>query len=58
MNDLVYHAQFWLTEGNLSLFDTSLKLNEMPFSFLDYTDPRQTLRSLEVEQPTTDRGHA
>ena len=27
MNDLIYHAQMWLTEGDLSPFDASFKLN-------------------------------
>ena len=49
MNDLVYHATMWLTEGELSPFDTSFKLNEIPFSALDYKNPREVFKGLNVE---------
>jgi Domain of unknown function (DUF6933) len=46
MNDLVAHAQMWLTEGGLSPYDTSFKLNEIPMSAIGYQSPRQAMRSL------------
>ena len=46
MNDLVYHAQMWLTEGELSPFDTSLKLNEIPMSALSCGYPREAFKAL------------
>ncbi len=51
MNDLVYHAQVWLTEGDLSPFDASYKLNDMPMSALDYRNPREAFASLDLVTP-------
>jgi hypothetical protein len=48
MNDLIYHAQMWLTEGDLSPFDASFKLNEMPMSALSYRNPRESFKSLDA----------
>src|SRR5205085_2556484 len=49
MNDLVYHAKVWLTEGELSPFDVSFKLNDIPFSSLNYAKPREAFKKLFVE---------
>ena len=46
MNDLVDEAQMRLTEYDLSPFDTSFNLNEMPMSFLDYLNPREAFKVL------------
>lgn len=46
INDLVYHATVWLTEGELSPFDVGFKLNAMPFSTLRYATPREAFRTL------------
>jgi len=43
MNDLAFHARKWLTEGELSPFDTAEKLNKMPMSLLKYQSPREAL---------------
>ena len=56
MNDLVYHATMWLVEGELSPFDTSLKLNEIPFAALHYRNPREVFKALNVEQPVSGDG--
>jgi hypothetical protein len=50
MNDLVYHATAWLAEGELSPFDVSLKLNDMPFAALDYRKPREAFQELVAER--------
>ena len=42
VNDLVYHAKMWLTVGDLSPFDTSFRLNEIPMSSLSYRNPRDS----------------
>ena len=34
MNDIIYRAQVWLTEGGLSPYDTGFKLNDIPMSAL------------------------
>jgi len=50
MNDLVFHAKIWLTEGNLSPNDAATKLNGIPFSALKYLSPREILTSLTRSQ--------
>ncbi len=54
MNDLVYHAQMWLTEGDLSPHDTSFKLNEIPMSVIGYANSREALKSLGLERNVPD----
>jgi hypothetical protein len=49
MNDLVYHAKRWLIEGELAPCDVSSKLNEMPMSAIGYANPREALKSLNLE---------
>ena len=50
MNDMIYHAQMWLTQGGLSPHDTAFKLNEMPMSALGkprgYQKPREAFKAL------------
>jgi hypothetical protein len=58
INDLVYHAKFWLVERELSLFDTSFKLNEVPMSYFDYRTPREVFKALYGEQPWLTSGDA
>ena len=53
-NDLIYHAQIWLTEGGLSPHDTSFKLNEIPMSAIDYANSREALKSLGLERNVSD----
>ena len=54
MNDLIYHAKVWLTEGDLSPHDASFKLNGIPMSTLGYANPRETLKALEPEHRAPD----
>jgi hypothetical protein len=52
MNDLIFHATVWLTEGNLSPRDVGFKLNDIPFSSLSangedrYAKPREVFQAL------------
>ncbi len=46
MNDMIYHAQMWLIEEELSPFDVGFKLNEMPMSALGYADAREKFKLL------------
>jgi hypothetical protein len=48
MNELVTHAIHWLTEGGLSPFDVSFKLNEILISSLSGPDGRRYGRPREV----------
>ena len=52
MNDMIYHAKFWLLEREMSPFDVGTKLNEMPMSALKdansggYGIPREAFKLL------------
>ena len=50
MNDMIVHAKWWLAEGKFSPHETALKLNDIPFSSLDYQNPREVFRSLSIEK--------
>ena len=54
LNDLIYHASVWLTEGELSPHDVGFKLNNIPFSSLAYSNPREAFKKLvPAENPTS-----
>ena len=46
MNDLIIHAKMWLTEEDISLHDVGCKLNDIPFSSLKYSKPREAFEAL------------
>ena len=49
MNDLIYQAKVKLIERELSPHDTGFVLNEIPFSSLDYRNPKEVFRSLTID---------
>ena len=46
MNDFIFQAKFYLTEGGLSPFEVSFRLNETPVSYLDYGTPKDVFQKL------------
>jgi hypothetical protein len=48
MNDLIVHAKLWLTERELSPHETAARLNDIPFSSLDYRNPREAFIAMEA----------
>ncbi len=54
MNDLIVRAKWWLTDGELSPHDTSFRLNDIPFSSLNYRKPREVFKSLTVQDAVPD----
>jgi hypothetical protein len=62
MNDMIYHAQVWLTEGGLSPYDTGFKLNDVLLSALatkespGYGKPREAFKLLADECGANDNG--
>ena len=46
MNDLVFHAEAWLVEGELTPPQVGFKLNDIPFSSLKYKKPTEAFRRL------------
>lgn len=49
MNDLVFQAQAILMEGELSPYDVSSKLNDIPMSYLKYKRPREAFQMMSQE---------
>lgn len=49
MNDLVFHAKFWLTEGCVSLNEVAWRLNDIPFSSLQYRKPREVFQTMMAQ---------
>jgi len=47
MNDLIYHAKFYIIERGMSLPNTSLLLNGIPMGKLKYAKAREALLKLE-----------
>lgn len=47
MNDLVKHAEIHLTKQDLSPLKAAQKLNDIPFSYLDYQKPKEAFRELQ-----------
>ena len=52
VNDMVKIAQLLLDEDELSPFDVSFRLNDMPMSCLEYAKPREAFKALQIEQVT------
>ena len=50
MNDLIRMAKFHLVEGQDTLFDTSVGLNETPMSCLGHANPKEAFHSLDIEE--------
>jgi hypothetical protein len=46
MNDLISQAKFSLSEGTISPYDVSFRLNSSLFSYLEYSTPREAFLSL------------
>ena len=49
MNDLVFQAKFWLTEGELSHNEIATRLNDTPLSMLEYRNPRKAFQEMVAE---------
>ena len=46
MNDLIFQAMVYLSEGQKSPFDVSFMLNKTPMSYLNYSNPKTEFRKL------------
>lgn len=53
INDLVYNTKIWLTESERSPFDVGFKLNDIPFSSLQYVKPRAAFKAMANPAMTT-----
>ena len=62
MNDMVFHAKGWLTEGELSPYDVGFKLNQIPMSAIKgkkserYGIPREAFKLLADNCGSTEGG--
>lgn len=50
MNDLVFQAKVHLIEQEMSPWDTSFLLNEVPMSYLKYANPREAFLRLKPNE--------
>ena len=48
MNDMIFHAKFYLREYHLPLVETAKRLNEIPYSFLKYKNPLDVLKKMAL----------
>lgn len=48
INDLVSQSKYYLEGGDLSPYHLSQKINELPFSYIDYTSPREAFSKLRI----------
>lgn len=57
MNDLLRHAEYWLTDDEISPFDVGFKLNDVLLSAIAptkadvYGKPREAFKAMHVDQP-------
>src|SRR4030042_1045003 len=54
MNDLIFQAKFFIGERRLSVFETSLEINNTPMKYIDYKSPLEAFRELK---PATGGSH-
>lgn len=52
MTELVHLAKGYLIDQGLSPFDTALRLNEAPMSYLDYASPRAAFAAMKLDPDT------
>lgn len=50
VNDLVGQAKHWLIERELSPFDTSFRLNDVPMSSIGFSTPREAFKAMKIEE--------
>ena len=48
MNELIFEAKYRLENQNISPYELSLRLNEMPLSYIDRKSPREAFSKLKV----------
>ena len=53
MNDLIVQAKYYLSERQMSPFDTSIQVNKTPMSYIGYNKPKEAFRGLKVESEET-----
>jgi hypothetical protein len=60
MNDLIRHAEYWLTHEEVSPYDVSFRLNDVLLSSLArsktdfYRKPREAFKAMHIGQPADD----
>lgn len=48
MNDMIAHSKFYLLEYKLTPIEISKRLNEMPYSYLNYKDPLAVIKQMAL----------
>jgi hypothetical protein len=55
MNDLIFQAKFHLAREELSPWDLSVRLNDVPLSYLSYETAESRFARMAVEEPSSER---
>ena len=50
MNELIFESKLYLSERQLSSFETSRQINETLMSYLGYNSPKEAFRQLDVKE--------
>jgi len=53
MNELIFEAKLYLTERQMSPFETSRQINETLMSYLGYNSPKEAFRQLKAGEENT-----
>lgn len=48
MNDMISHSKFYFSDYKLTPSEISRRLNEMPFSYLKYKNPKELIREMSL----------
>lgn len=48
MNDMIAHSKFYLLEYHLTPVEISTRLNEMPYSYLNYKNPLTVIKQMTL----------
>jgi hypothetical protein len=48
MNDLVYQAKMYLSDPTISPYEVSFKLNQTPLSILEFANPKEAFRNMNL----------
>jgi len=57
MNDLIFQAKVYLSEGQKSPFDVSFMLNKSPMFYLNYRNPKVEFRKLYLTEDEDSPGN-
>jgi len=48
MNDMISHSKFYFSDYKMTPSEISIRLNEMPYSYLKYKNPKELIREMSL----------